>query len=184
MERYEDRLVEQWRAEDPQRKGYRQLATWLNTLMLRREMDRAGLSTLGDEPDSKYERLTGDDETVAAGVRTDLRNQGIDVERLEADFVSYGVVRTHLRECLGVEREVEPAEWEADAIEFAHERATERLDEAVRSLVNKDELTACGDVTVHVSFEVECEGCHSRVPVERALRRGYIASDGNDLTNE
>jgi hypothetical protein len=49
MERYEEQLLEQWQADPPNRKGYRQLAEWFNTLMLRREMDRAGLSTLGGE---------------------------------------------------------------------------------------------------------------------------------------
>jgi len=57
MERYEEQLLEQWQADSSQRKGYRKLSEWFNTLMLRREMDRAGLSTLGDEAESKYERL-------------------------------------------------------------------------------------------------------------------------------
>ncbi|WP_336000754.1 rod-determining factor RdfA [Halorientalis halophila] len=177
MERYERRLVDQWQADAAQRKGYRQLAEWLNTMMLRREMDRAGLSTLGNEPESKYERLTGDDETVAAEVRRDLRGEGIDVDELDADFVSYGVVRTHLTDCLGLERDVEATDWEADAIEYTREHATGKLEDAVRSLVSKGNLAACGDVEVHVSFEVECEECHTQVPVERALRRGYITRD-------
>lgn len=175
MQRYEDRLVEQWTADSPNRKGYRQLAEWLNTMILRREMDRAGLSTLGNEPESKYERLQEGDETVAAEVRSDLRNEGIDVDRLDADFVSYGVVRTHLKECLDVDRDVESTDWEGDAIEYTREHASGKLEDAVRSLLNKGELSACGEVEVHVSFEVECEGCHTRVPIDRALRRGYVA---------
>lgn len=180
MERYEDRLVDQWQANKPQRKGYRQLTGWLNTMMLRREMDRAGLSTLGNEPESKYERLHDDDETVAAEVRTDLRNEGIDVEKLDADFVSYGVVRTHIKECLGLDRDVESTDWEKDAIEYTREHATGKLENAVRSLVGKGKLSACGDIDVHVTLEVECEGCHSRVPVDRALRRGYVSQQAEE----
>lgn len=177
MQRYEDRLVDQWTADPPNRKGYRQLADWLNTMMLRREMDRAGLSTLGNEPESKYQRLHGGDETVADEVRTDLRNEGIDVDGLDADFVSYGVVRTHFKECLDLDRDVESTDWEADAIGYTHDHASGKLEDAVRSLLNKDELSACGEVEVHVSFEVECEGCHTRIPVDRALRRGYITPE-------
>lgn len=184
MGRYEDQLVDQWQAESLQRKGYRQLATWLNIMMLRREMDRAGLSTLGNEPKSKYERLQSDNKTVAAEVRTDLRNEGINVDSLEADFVSYGVIRTHLRECLSVEREATATDWESDSIEYTREHATEKLTDAVQSLVNKGKLSACGDVKIHVTFEVECEDCHIRVPIDRALRRGYIAKDGREATNE
>jgi len=175
MKQYEKRLTDQWQADKPQRKGYRQLADWLNTMMLRREMDRAGLSTLGNEPESKYERLRDDDETVAAEVRTDLRNEGIDVGELDADFVSYGVVRTHIKECLDLDRDVESTDWEEDAIAYTREHATGKLEDAVRSLVGKGELSACGDIDVHVTLEVECEGCHSRVPIDRALRRGYVS---------
>lgn len=178
MERYEQRLIEQWKADRPQRKGYRQLATWLNALILRREMERAGLSTLGDEAASKYERLTADDSAIAAEVRDALQNSGIDVESLENDFVSYGVVRTHLKECLDQERpEEESTEWEPEAIEIARSRAEQKTREAVRALVNKERLSTGGDVSVHVSVELECERCHSRVPVERALRRGYICNE-------
>jgi len=175
MDRYEDRLIDQWQADKPQRKGYRQLAEWLNTMMLRREMDHAGLSTLGNEPESKYERLRDGDERVAAEVRTTLRNEGIDVDELDADFVSYGVVRTHLKECLGMDRDVESTDWEEDAIEYTREHATGKLEDAVRSLIRKDRLSACGEIDVHVTIEVECDGCHSRVPISRALRRGYVS---------
>lgn len=177
MNRYENRLVDQWQASSPNRKGYRQLAEWLNTMMLRREMDRAGLSTLGNEAESKYQRLNDGDETVAAEVRNDLCNEGIDVDSLDSDFVSYGVVRTHLKECLHLELDVQSTDWEEEAIEYTHKHASKKLEETVRSLLNKERLAACGDVEVHVSFEVECEGCHTRVPIDRAIRRGYITHE-------
>ncbi|MFC7157143.1 rod-determining factor RdfA [Halomarina halobia] len=177
MERYERRIVEQWRADRPRRKGYRQLATWLNVLMLRREMDRAGLPTLGEEPASKYDRLTADDTAVAAEVRDRLRDGGVDVDSLERDFVSYGVVRTHLKGCLELDRERESTEWEPRAIEITRSHAERKAEEAVRSLVNKGEIAAEGDVTVHVSVELECEECHARVPAERAIRRGYVCAE-------
>jgi hypothetical protein len=174
MERYENRLVEQWSADRGQRKGYRQLATWLNVLMLRREMDRAGLSTLGDEAASKYKRLTGDDGTVVAEVRDVLRNSGIDVDALENDFVSYGVIRTHLIDCLGEEHETESTDWEPEAIEIARSNAEKKAREAVHTLVNKAKLDVGGDVRVSASIELECDECHTRVPAERAIRRGYV----------
>lgn len=177
MGRYEDRLVEQWQADPPKRKGYRQLATWFNVLMLRREMERAGLSTLGDEAESKYERLTADDSAIAAEVRDGLRNNGIDVDSLESDFVSYGVIGTHLKECLEQERETTSTEWEPEAIEIARSHAEGKVSEAVRSLLNKERLLSEGDVSVRVSVELECEECHTRIPAERALRRGYICDE-------
>jgi hypothetical protein len=96
MERYDDRMVEQWRGPPEERLGYRKLAEWLNVTMLERGMDRSGMNTLGEEAESKYRRLTGDDETTAREVREDLRERGVPIDDLLADFVSYGVVRTHL----------------------------------------------------------------------------------------
>jgi hypothetical protein len=175
LQQYDDRLLAEWRGEDGQRKGYRQLARWLNVTLLRREMDTAGLSTLGGEADSKYERLRSDDASAAevAGV---LEREGIDVEGLRRDFVSYGVVRTHLTDCL--EATYEPpasTDWERDAIDIARDHATEKITEAVTSLVNKGEL-AVGSTgpTVHVDVELECEDCRTRVPLRRALRRGTV----------
>lgn len=173
MERYEEQLLEQWQADTSQRKGYRQLAEWFNTLMLRREMDRAGLSTLGDEAESKYERLQSD-EAIAEEVATELANAGVPIERLRADFVSYGVIRTHLKECLESDVNLSSGEWEQKAIEISQDHASTKITEAVRSLRNKERLTAGGDVTVSVTAELECENCHARVPADRAIRRGYV----------
>jgi len=173
MKQYEDQLVDQWQADPPERKGYRQLADWLNVTMLRREMDRGGLSTLGEEARSKYDRLTADDDLVAEEVATDLAGAGIGIDRLQDDFVSYGVVRTHLRDCLNLEYTTESGDWEAETIEMAREFATRKVTEAARSLHNKGDLNG-GDITVTVDVALECESCHATVPVDRAVRRGYI----------
>ena len=173
MERYEDQLVDQWQAESPERKGYRQLAEWLNITMLRREMDRAGLSTLGQEAASKYERLRSADESVAEEVAAALSSAGIEVERLRDDFVSYGVVRTHLQDCLDLEYTAESGDWEAETIEMARDYAIKKVSEVVRSLSNKGGLEG-GELEVDVSVAIECGTCHAAVPVDRAVRRGYI----------
>jgi hypothetical protein len=173
MAQYEEQLADQWQTDGPDRKGYRQLAKWFNVTMLRREMDRAGLSTLGQEAASKYERLEDGEPSVAEEVASDLVAAGIDTDRLRDDFVSYAVIRTHLKECLGLEYTTEPGDWEADSIEIAREYATEKVTGAAQSLYNKGELRV-GDLSVSVDVEFECESCHATVPADRAIRRGYI----------
>lgn len=171
---YDERLLSEWRGDEAQRKGYRQLARWLNITLLRREMDKAGLPTLGKEAESKYDRLRGE-ETNAAEVADILEREGIDVERLYDDFVSYGVVRTHITECLGAEYEPgEPDDWETNAIDIARDHARGKVHDAVRSLAGKGVIEAGGDITVHLDVELECETCRSRVPLRRALRRGRV----------
>ncbi|THE64015.1 hypothetical protein D8Y22_14925 [Salinadaptatus halalkaliphilus] len=175
MDRYESDLVSQWQADGPQRKGYRQLAEWFNVLLLRREMDRAGLSTLGDEAESKYERLTADG-TVAEEVANSLGNDGLPIEQLRDDFVSYGVIRTHLKECLGEEVSFSGGDWEQDTIEIVQNHAVDKIAEAVSSLQSKEQLTAGGDLEIAVTVELECDNCHTRIPIERAMRRGHVCT--------
>ena len=55
-------------------------------------MDRPGLSTLGDEPESKYQRLQSG-EPIAEELATELVNQGVPIDRIRNNFVSYGVIR-------------------------------------------------------------------------------------------
>lgn len=178
MGRYEERLVDQWQTDGPGRKGYRQLAKWFNVLLLRREMDRAGLSTLGDEPESKYQRLQSG-EPIAEEVAAELANQGVPIDQIRDDFVSYGVIRTHLKDCLNEEISLSSGEWELEAIEIAQGHAKQKISEAVRSLRNKEDLKAGGKTHVSVAAEIECEACHTRVPAMRAIRRGYVCDCDN-----
>ncbi|WP_435348587.1 rod-determining factor RdfA [Haloarchaeobius sp. HRN-SO-5] len=174
LHHYDDRLLSEWRGENGRRKGYRQLARWLNVTLLRREMDEVGLPTLGDEAASKYERLQGDDAN-ALEVANMLEREGVNVDSLQADFVSYGVVRTHITDCLDATYEPDaPTDWEPDAIDIARDHANEKVEQAVRSLVGKGELDVGDSIAVHLDVELECEECQTRVPLRRALRRGRV----------
>jgi DNA-binding transcriptional ArsR family regulator len=99
-----ERLEEYW-TRDVERYSLRDLAAHFNHHLLRAAMERAGLSSLNGEIENTYRLLTDDD--VSRGMRTQARNrlqkQGIDVEQLQSDFVSYGTVRRHLKRCLDVE---------------------------------------------------------------------------------
>lgn len=182
LDHYDDRLISKWTGED--RMGYRQLARWLNVTLLRREMDRAGLSTLGEEAESKYDRLQSDDAT-AEEVTDMLKREGILIDELRNDFVSYGVIRTHLTECLGAEYEQqESSDWETETIEISKSHTREKMKSAVSSLLNKGELSGGSGVTLHVAVELECEDCQVRVPLRRALRRGSICDCATLSANE
>lgn len=171
---YDDRLLSEWRGDGTQRKGYRQLARWLNITLLRREMDRAGLPTLGEEAESKYDRLQSDG-TTAAEVANILKREGIDIERLESDFVSYGVIRTHITECLDAEYDPgEPGDWETDAIDIARDHAREKIHKSVRSLVRKGDLDVGDEFSIHLDVNLECETCGTRVRLRQALRQDAV----------
>lgn len=171
----EGELVARWRGDDGDRLGYRRLARWLNVTLLERAMDRAGLPTAGGEAPSRYDRLTGDDDAVASGVREVLRGEGVPIDELESAFVSYGVVRTHLLDCLNVERPAEPSSaWEADAVAKAREQAAERAHAAVRARFNKDTLAAGGVPDVEVTITLTCPTCCESAVADDVLDSGVL----------
>ena len=178
LNRLDEELVARWHGESSERMGYRRLADWLNTTLLRREMERAGVPTGGDEARSRYERLRGDDDTADA-VGDLLRREGVTVDSVREDFVSYSVVRTHLRDCLEEEREPSPpADWEVDRIAELEAYATAEAADAIRSLVNKGTLSAGGEVEPAVSIRVTCSSCGATVTVEEALSAGTFCDCG------
>lgn len=97
LARHDDELITRWHGDSGERMGYRRLIDWLYTAMLRRKMERAGLPIGGDKARSRNERLTDDGTAEAVGHL--LRREGVAVDDLRADFVSYSVVRTHLQDC-------------------------------------------------------------------------------------
>jgi hypothetical protein len=175
LDRLDDELVARWRGESGERMGYRRLADWLNAALLRREMEHVGLPTGGGEARSRYDRLTDDD--TADAVAALLRRAGVAVDDLRDDFLSYSVVRTHLRDCLGAERDPEPpSDWEADRLDDLAEYTTAQAAEAVRSLVNKESLAAGGEVEPTVTIRVRCSAWGTAVPVEEALAAGAFCA--------
>lgn len=178
LDHLDDELVARWQGDGYERMGYRRLATWLNVSLLRREMDRAGVPTIGGEARSRYERLTDEDPRTAAEVHDLLRTAGIPVDDLERDFVSYGVVRTHLLECLDLEIDQEHSngDWGADTLAYLREDATEKATDAVRSLVRNDRVAVGAGPTVSISIDLECEQCGAVRPASEALNAGAVCS--------
>lgn len=172
---YDDKLVRQWTGKDGERKGYRALAQWLNVSFLHEEMARAGLSTRGDEPESKYHRLSGTDEVVAHEVHQLLLDEGLPMESIERDFVSYGVVRKHLKDCLGAKREkASQSPWHREAIEYTTDMAQRKVEDAVRAAYNRGALSAGKKPTVSVSIAVSCPDCGEQRDVLSAIEGGAV----------
>ncbi|GAA0457920.1 hypothetical protein MUK72_15765 (plasmid) [Halococcus dombrowskii] len=178
-----ERLGEYWTRDD-ERYSLRELAIHFNHLLLRAAMKRAGLNPLDGEVDNTYRLLT--DEDVSQGMRTQARNrlekQGIDVDHLHSDFVSYGTVRRHLKNCLGIEREStgtdnNPAETGAQRIAALQNRTVAVTENTLSQLASADELAA-GDIDVFVDITVSCTQCGMHATIQE-----FIESDGCDCEN-
>lgn len=91
-------LEKTWRNQDASLRG---IAGKFNQRVLRSALEASGHPPLNGEAANLYRLLS--DEDVSGGMRTQarnrLRNYGVDLESVEADFVSYQTVNRHLKGC-------------------------------------------------------------------------------------
>lgn len=176
------RLEALWTAEDERRESLRSLADRFNRRLLDAAMAEAGRSPVDGEVENMYRLLTGED--VSSGNRTEARSRleraGVDIDRLERDFVSYQAIRSYLTEYrdAAYEREDDPATV-SDAIE-----TIQRLESRLRAVTEKrlgrlaesDRLTI-GDFRLFIDVSVLCEDCDTQYGIVELLQRGGCDCD-------
>lgn len=174
----DDELVSLWTGAGEERYSLRELETYVNQRILRSAMRDAGMDPLMGEVENLYELLTG--EGTSGGVRVEavarLEREGIDVDRVQRDFVSHQSIHTYLKK----ERDASYERTESD--EERRERAVDTIlslqnrTEAVtrgtiESLVNAEALAIPG-FEVFVDVRVTCEECGRYYEADELVRRG------------
>lgn len=176
-------LEARWtRTED--RSSLRDLAEYFNKQILRATIERTDSPTLDGEIANIYRLLT--DENVTSGVRQETRSRldrrGVDVDRLERDFVSYQAIRTYLRNY----RNVSPPDESGSpddhrnrkrtTIQQLSGRLTTVTTDALTELRNAGRLTL-GQFDVLVTVQVHCFDCDSRTSITDLLSQGGCECD-------
>lgn len=153
----------------------RDLERFVNESILGHVLRESDVDVVGDVS-AIYRTLSGD--SASAGERTEVRERlsraGVDVDALEDDFVTYQTVRSHLRECLGVDTGREGAVTVEEArgtIEWSRSRSKAIAERTLERLRASGELVA-GDLEVSQVTRVTCADCGSTYPVDRFLDRG------------
>ena len=161
--------------------GYRSLTEWFNKRLLKAVYDEHGRETLGARLDSDYEALNGDDDLVGEEVVESLRADGIDSDSLKQDLVSWGTMRTHLKECLDGHKESQTAstDWEKQSIQKAIAVTEGKAESALSTLANKGTLVGGDTARIDVQIQLSCQSCPTRVPFDVALERGYVCEEHN-----
>lgn len=189
-ESLDDGLLARWKGTDGHSAtGYRTLTDWFNRRLLKHVYDEHGRDVSDPQIDADYAALTGDDDLVRAETIDRLAAAGIDGERLRADTISWGTMRTHLTDCLDGSKERPPArtDWERNSIDAARSKLAEAVDEALSSLATKGAIDGVDSSTADVQIQLRCEQCPTRVPLEVALERGYVCDrhrTADDETSE
>jgi hypothetical protein len=172
-----DRLEDRWTADGDRRESLRTLADRFNERLLEAAMTDAGLSTVDGEIANMYRLLT--DDNVSSGNRTEARRrlerEGIDVDRLETDFVTYQAIRSYLTEYRDAEYDDEGDRSRPERVVQTIQRLTSRVrsvaERNLAQLRGTDRLTL-GEFRLFVEISVLCEDCGSQYELVELLTRG------------
>jgi hypothetical protein len=181
-ERFGERLEDRWTAEGDERESLRSLAARFNEQLLESAMADAGMSAVEGEMENLYRLLTGDD--VSSGNRTEahrrLERNGIDVEQLERDFVTYQAIRTYLTEYRGATYERgsdgERVESVIETIQRLRSRTQSVAEKSLDQLKQTDRLSL-GEYRIFIDINVLCEDCDTQYGLVELLRDGECACD-------
>lgn len=176
-ESFGERLEERWTTDGPNRESLRALADRFNKRLLEAAVTDAGISTIEGEIDNLYRLLTSDD--VTRGTRTEARRSleqgGVDIDRLERDFVTYQAIRTYLKEYRNAEYERTTEHSRIDSVIETLQRLQSRThsvaEKSLEQLAKTDQLTI-GEFRIFVDISVLCEGCNKQYGIVELLREG------------
>lgn len=168
-------LERRWTAEGDERLSLRDLADYFNTELLATAMAEAGLQPLDGEVDNVYRLLTGD-VSGADQMRTErrLEREGVDVEALRSDFVTYQAIRTYLKDHRGAEYATDDRERtvvEAENIGRLRGRTAAVVESKLDQLREAGHLDL-GDAQTFVELRVLCSDCGGQYDVDELLDRG------------
>lgn len=170
-----EKLENRWTATGNERMSLRSLADYFNQRVLSKAISDTG-APLSGEVENLYSLLTDDDvsDADATRARRRLERQGIDVDNLLTDFVSYGAIRTYLKDYRDAEYEREKRDQtavEAETIQQLRGRTQAVIESKLEQLANSEDLKIGNHQTI-VDINVICEDCGRQFGVEELLERG------------
>jgi hypothetical protein len=167
-----------WTA-DEDRRSLRALAEYFNRQLLEAALTDRDVQLLDGELENTYRLLT-DDEVSSADrtrVRRRLERDGVAVEDLESDFVTYQAIRSYLKDHRNAEytpAETDPIERQKTNLQQLRGRVTSVTEGNLEQLRDNDRITL-GEFRTLVTTQVICEECNAQFDVLDLLDRGGCA---------
>ncbi|MFC4440125.1 MULTISPECIES: rod-determining factor RdfA [Natrialbaceae] len=185
LENLDDRLLERRNAGA----SLRELETYYNQQILDAAMRDSGVEMLDGEVENLYHLLT--DAETSAGTKVDVQSRlernGLDPDTILSDFVSYQTVRTHLRDCLGIEthRNTEFDITDAKNTVFKLLSRTEAITERTIDRLRSAGHLSISEPEVTLSLRIACTKCGEEYQFTRLLDRGNCSCEKtNEPSNE
>lgn len=163
-----------WTATED-RHSLRDLATYFNQRLLERAFEESNIRPLDGEVENIYRLLTDDGTADGTRIRRRLERDGLDVDALERDFVTYQAIRTYLKKHRGAEytpAETDPIEREINNIQQLRGRIDSVTDGKIEQLRNTDQLDI-GTFRTLIDIRIVCEDCNTQFDIIELLERGH-----------
>lgn len=177
-----DELEQLWTAEE-NRRSLRELATYFNQQLLQQALTEANIQYLDGEIENTYRLLSDGDVSSAekTRVRRRLERDGVDVDALQKNFVTYQAIRSYLKDNRGAEytsSDQDLLEREETNVQKLRGRMVSVIEGNIEQLRDREELTL-GEFQTLADIRIVCEGCNSQFDIMELLDRG-----GCDCENE
>jgi len=168
-------LEQLWTAEED-RKSLRELASYFNRQLLEGALEEVNVQYLDGEVENTYRLLTDDDVSSAESTRVQrrLKRDGVDVDVLQNDFVTYQAIRSYLKNHRGAEytpAETDPLEREVTNVQKLRGRMVSVTEGKLEQLRANDELTL-GEFRTLADIRVVCEDCNTQYDALELLNHG------------
>lgn len=170
-------LEHRWTLADrSERWSLRDLADYFNRQVLERALGDAGVQPIAGEAENVYRLLVDDDVSDADRTRAErrLEREGLDVEELRSQFVSYQAIRTYLSEHRGAEytpAETDQVRSSLETIQRLRSRTARVAESKVEQRASSGDLSL-GETRVTVDVTVFCRDCGRQFDVETLFDRG------------
>jgi hypothetical protein len=172
-----------WTADSGDRKSLRELAAFFNQRLLKRAMAAEGLETLDGEVENIYRLLSDDEVREADRMRTRrrLEREGLNVDELTSDFVTYQAIRSYLKSTRGAEytpNERDPLDRGAENFQKIRGQTASITEGKLEQLRRSGHLDL-GTFRTFVEISAVCEDCGTRYEVVELLERGGCECESN-----
>lgn len=169
-------LETRWTATGDDHWSLRDLATHVNEELVRARLRETGRTASASDVQNAL-ALLSDDESAAAEatqLRRRLERDGVDVDELERDLVTYQAVRSYLQDHRGAEYERDTGdrvETVTQSIQKLRGRLVSVTESKLEQLRDSSRLTL-GEFRVMVDVRVLCTDCNSQQAVTDLLASG------------
>lgn len=162
LRRIPEQLRDLWLGTGDEQRSTRELADWFNRQVLGAAIADLPAVTISGDVDQIYIQLQGEDSADRRLIRDRLMQRGVDIDEVEANFISHQTVYRYLTEELGVQQPTpspeEQAERAVETVGRLRGRTSAVARQSVETLISTDQAQI-GPFSVITDVQVICEQC-------------------------